>query len=140
MKLRIRANTLRLRLVRAEVDELLATGQTREVMPVPGAALAYAFALDEAAAVGSTPTTTLVTTATGAELRVTWPRAEAEAWARDPSAVSLRGKVALPAAGADAPAELSLLVEKDFPCLVVREGEDDSDAFARPEGTEAPAC
>ena len=45
MKLRIRANTLRLRLVRAEVDELLATGQTREVMPVPGAALAYAFVL-----------------------------------------------------------------------------------------------
>lgn len=134
MKLRIRANTLRLRLVRAEVDELLATGQTREVMPVPGAALGYAFALAESAA----PATALTTGADGAELRVTWPRAEAEAWARDPSAVSLRGKVALP--GGTEPAELALLVEKDFPCLVVREGEDDSDAFARPDGTSAPTC
>lgn len=136
MKLRIRANTLRLRLVRAEVDELLATGQTREAMPVPGASLGYAFALDDAA----TPGTTLTLQAAGAELRVTWPRAEAEAWARDPSAVSLRGKVTWSAAGVDQPAELSLLVEKDFPCLVVREGEDDSDAFARPDGTPSPTC
>ena len=135
MKLRIRANTLRLRLVRAEVDELLATGQTREAMPVPGAALGYAFALADDPA----PATSLTTGAAGAELRVTWPRAEAEAWARDPSAVSLRGKVPL-AAGTAESTELSLLVEKDFPCLVVREGEDDSDAFARPEGTPAPAC
>ena len=136
MKLRIRANTLRLRLVRAEVDALLANGETREAMPALGGALDYVFALGA----GDAPTAELKTSAAGAELRVTWPRAEAIAWAQDPRAVGMRATVALPA-GADGKAgELSLLVEKDFPCLVVREGEDDSDAFARPEDLPPQTC
>jgi len=136
MKLRIRANTLRLRLVRAEVDQLLASGETREAMPALGGALDYVFALgDEAAASAE-----LKTSAAGAELRVTWPRAEATAWAQDPRAVGMRATVALPAATTAAAGELSLLVEKDFPCLVVREGEDDSDAFARPEDLPPQTC
>jgi len=40
MKLRIRANTLRLRLMRAEVDQLLAAGETGEAMPALGGVLA----------------------------------------------------------------------------------------------------
>lgn len=136
MKLRIRANTLRLRLVRAEVDELLSSGETREAMPALGGALDYVFALGDIAAA----TATLTTGTAGTELRVTWPRAAATAWAQDPRAVGMRALVSLPATATAAAGELSLLVEKDFPCLVVREGEDDSDAFARPEGTEAPAC
>ena len=34
--------------------------------------------------------------------------------------------------GGDEP--LRILVEKDFACLVEREGEDDSDAFPHPDG------
>ena len=136
MKLRIRANTLRLRLVRAEVDQLLASGETREAMPALGGALDYIFALGDEA----TASAELKTSAAGAELRVTWPRAEATAWAQDPRAVAMRATVALPATAASAAGELSLLVEKDFPCLVVREGEDDSDAFARPEDLPPAAC
>jgi hypothetical protein len=132
MKLRIRANTLRLRLVRAEVEQLLADGETREAMAMPGAALGYALALRE---VGE-PAATLTTGAGGAELRVLWPRAAVVAWANDPRAVSLRAVVTL--AGTEP--GLSLLVEKDFPCLVDREGEDDSDAFARPEDQPPQTC
>ncbi len=140
MKLRIRSNTLRLRLVRAEVDQLLASGETREAMPALGGALDYVFALGDVA----TATAALKTSDAGAELRVTWPRAEATAWAQDPRAVGMRATVALPATATAtttaAAGELSLLVEKDFPCLVVREGEDDSDAFARPEDLPPAAC
>lgn len=136
MKLRIRANTLRLRLMRAEVDQLLAAGETGESMPALGGALAYAFALGD----GDAAIAELKTGAHGVELRVTWPRAEATAWAQDPREVGMRATVALPA-GADGKAgEVSLLVEKDFPCLVVREGEDDSDAFARPEDLPPQTC
>lgn len=136
MKLRIRANTLRLRLVRAEVDQLLTSGETREAMPALGGALDYVFALGDVA----TASAELKASAAGAELRVTWPRAEATAWAQDPRAVGMRATLALPATVTAAAGELSLLVEKDFPCLVVREGEDDSDAFARPEDLPPAAC
>jgi hypothetical protein len=125
MKLRIRGNTLRLRLTRPEVDAVVEGGEAREAMALPGgAALTYVFARGEA----GLPAATLVAGAAGAELRVTWPRAAVQAWAADNSAVSLRALLPL-AGGEDA---LSLLVEKDFPCLVVREGEDDTPAFARP--------
>lgn len=125
MKLRIRGNTLRLRLTRPEVDAVVQGGEAREAMALPGGpALAYVFARGEA----GLPAATLVTGTAGAELRVTWPRAAVLAWAQDNSAVSLRALLPL-AGGEDA---LSLLVEKDFPCLVVREGEDDTHAFARP--------
>jgi hypothetical protein len=136
MKLRIRANTLRLRLMRAEVEQLLATGETGESMPALGGVLAYAFALGD----GDAATAELKTGAHGVELRVTWPRAEATAWAQDPREVGMRATVALSAMGTAAAGELALLVEKDFPCLIVREGEDDSDAFARPEDLPPQTC
>ena len=61
------------------------------------------------------------------------PRADAARWFA-PYEVGVRGELVLPDGE-----RLSLLIEKDFPCLTARPGEDDSDAFPRPEG-EVPRC
>lgn len=118
MKLRIRGNSLRLRLTRGEVVQLAADGACRETMQLAASALSYEVRTDLAAP------QPLAVFADGL-LCVTLPTAVVAAWARTDS-VSIRG--------ADGP--LSILVEKDFACLQPRDGEDESDMFPHPlQGT-----
>ena len=60
-------------------------------------------------------------------LCVSLPRAMAEHW-QDPDEVSIRGEQELPGGG-----RLTILVEKDFQCLVPREDEDQSGLFPNPQ-------
>ena len=118
MKLRIRGDSIRLRLTRGEVEELVAHGAVAETTRLPvGPAFGYQLRAD---ALGRAVTATFEAGVLG----VAVPRAAAEAWAASEE-VAIRGEV--PVAGV----ALTILVEKDFPCLTVRQGEDDSDAFAR---------
>ena len=122
MKLRIRRNTLRLRLSRGEVNDLAERGEVRESIAFGTATterLGYAVvASDEA------EETSARLSAGSVEVLVS--RALAREWAANETV----GFEADQAIGAGL--SLHILVEKDFACLTPRKGEDDADAFPNP--------
>jgi len=119
MKIRIRGDSLRLRLSQSDVGVLDREGSVADALHFPG---------------GSSLGCVLVSDARAAELdaafdertiRVTIPAS----WARkliDTDEVGVQGERELPGGGA-----LTVLIEKDFRCLVPRAGEDDGDGFER---------
>lgn len=119
MKLRIRGNSVRLRLTQSEVADIEHRGQVEDRVRFPGnAVLTYR--------VRVVPDNTLSAEFAGGRLTVSLPRPEVERWLA-PEEVSLRGEQALE--GAET---LKILVEKDFACVTAREGEDESDLFPNP--------
>ena len=126
MKLRIRDNSLRLRLAKSEVASLDAGGTVEASIEFPGGAqLRYsACLLREAPA--------LTASFRDNVLCVVIPQDLGRAWAQSEE-ISLFGVVELN------DAELTILVEKDFACLTPREGEDESDLYPHPEQGQA-AC
>ncbi|MBK8241511.1 MAG: hypothetical protein IPK74_38870 [Deltaproteobacteria bacterium] len=123
MKLRIRGDALRLRLSQGDLETLVEAGEVIDTVPFGAFAptLRYVLRADDGAA-------SLAASFDGAAIVVTLPRAWVLRLA-DTDEVGVRGEQAI-----DAARTLSLLVEKDFRCLVPRDGEDDSDGFGRPAG------
>jgi hypothetical protein len=125
MKLRIRGNTLRLRLSRGEVNELAERGEVRDGIafgPESSARLGYAI-------VASTEATVTSARLAGGSVEVLVPRALARDWATNET-------VGFEADQAIGPGlSLHILVEKDFACLTPRKGEDEGDAFPNPNET-----
>ncbi len=120
MKLRIRGNSLRLRVTRLELEQLASGRPVIESLAFAGGAqLRYELCVDAAAS-------TLQAGYRDNVIDVRIPAAEFRHWQREDQ-VSLRTAQAAGAGG-----ELLLLVEKDFACLAPRAGEDDSEAFAHP--------
>lgn len=115
MKLRIRDNSLRLRLSRTEVGQLASSGECAATMALAAGEFRYRVITELAAA---RPTAAF---GDGC-VTVSLPAPIVAAWARSES-VSIRGE--------DGP--LSILVEKDFVCLKPRAGEDESDLFPHPQ-------
>ncbi|MFV8755492.1 DUF7009 family protein [Nannocystaceae bacterium ST9] len=125
MKLRIRGDSLRLRLTRSEIDRLCEQGRVAQSIHFgPGPALEYAIALAEQSSIEAR--------FDGATITVVVPRALAIAWASGDE-VGLSHAQALPEG------ELRLLIEKDFHCLVPR-GEQDDDAFPHPKAGSDASC
>jgi hypothetical protein len=125
MKLRIRGNTLRLRLSRGEVNELAERGEVRDGIAFGASAterLGYAIVASDSATVTSARLSS-------GNVEVLVPRALAREWAASETV----GFEAEQAVGSGSP--LQLLVEKDFACLTPRKGEDDTDAFPNPNET-----
>ena len=121
MKLRIKGNSIRLRLTRSEVEAFVSAGSVAERLDFPqGNSLTYRILSDSQL---EQPASTFADDV----LTVRVPEAQLRHWSA-PSEVSMRGSQELPDGQT-----LGLLIEKDFACLVEREGEDDSDAFAHPE-------
>jgi hypothetical protein len=116
MKLRIRGDSVRLRLTRSEVARLADGATVEEATHFPGGTvLRYALlSRAGAASVGAGFAAGLLT--------VEVPEHAARHWATTET-VEIRAEV--PFDGG----VLTVLVEKDFPCLTTRPGEDDSDAF-----------
>jgi len=128
MKLRIRGDSLRLRLTRSEVSALMAGSLVIERMQLgPGTVFEYRLATDSTA---NEPRAELEE----GVLVVRLPVKTASDWANSETV----GIEARQANGADE--GLLILVEKDFPCLTPRPHEDDSDAFARPDAGDPPKC
>lgn len=125
MKLRIRGDSLRLRLARGEVEHLAETGEVRETIHFGARALDYALRCAEL----DQPRAQFEAEAIIVEL----PRAAALAWARS-------DQVGIEAEQPLAEGVLRLLIEKDFKCLAPREGEDDSDAFPHPGAATGASC
>lgn len=122
MKLRIRGNSLRLRLTQREVRTLVSHGEVAERIEFGiGNALDYRLGMSE--------TATECHAVLGDNCIVVFvPASVATRWA-DSDDVSIEA-----AQGLSGNKALKILIEKDFACLTERPGEDDSDAFPHPDG------
>lgn len=119
MKLRIRGNSVRLRLSRSELDKLAETGWTEDrARFAPGAELVYR--------IDVRPGGELRAALTGSTVSVELPQPMLRRWL-EPDQVSLRAEQPL-----DGGNVLKILVEKDFACLAPRPDEDDTDLFPNP--------
>lgn len=120
VKLRIRDNSIRLRLTRVEVDTVSSEGIVKARVSVPGGdGLDYVL---ECSAIAERPSASL----SGGALTVTLPESELMQWATSEQ-VSIEANEAL-----DDGDSLKILVEKDFACLAPREGEDETDMYPHP--------
>lgn len=119
MKLRIRGNTLRLRVSKSELATVLKRGSVQDAIRFgPRTRLVYRL---EAAA-GNRFGAELA----GDSIVVRAPRAAVVKWGRDEE-VSMRGKQKIGRG-----ATLAILIEKDFECLKPRAGDDATDLFVNP--------
>lgn len=113
MKLRLRHNSIRLRLTRSEVDRLQHSGQVQERVEFPQAP--FIFSLESARAVEAVSASFI-----DGRLSVFVPQEQCRAWATTEEV------------GIDAEFRgLTILIEKDWPCLHPSATED-ADTFARP--------
>ena len=128
MKLRIKGDSLRLRLAQGEMRTLAERGEVEDrVSFAGGAALRYRVRVDRYnQEISASYNNNLV------EILV--PKALAERWC----ATDL---VTLSATERITSGELRIVLEKDWACLAPREGEDESDNFPHPEaGRGAETC
>ncbi len=122
MKLRIRGNTLRLRLLQTEVATLREKGRISESIafgPSDDDRLTYTLAISETA---KEPHAAFEKN----EIVVSLPSAEANTW------VSTE-QVGISANTSSAGSTLDLLIEKDFVCLTRTDDPDNADAYPNPE-------
>lgn len=121
MKLRIRGDSLRLRLTQVEVAALAERGQVEESVAFGvGERLTYAIASGGSA---------LAARLTPSRIEVTVPTDRVRSWAAGDD-VALEGTQ-----DAGEGRTLRILVEKDFACLTPRPHEDDKDAFTNPNAS-----
>lgn len=119
MKLRIKGNTLRLRLTQAELDQLGQGETVREKIPFPQATLTYAVAADAALS-------SMSVQYQDHEVLVRLPEHQVREWV-DTDLVGLEETLEVGEGKS-----LYLLLEKDFQCLHKRPNEDETDQFANP--------
>jgi hypothetical protein len=120
MKLRIKGDSVRLRLTRGEVSTLQATGLLEDrTRFAPGGTLTYRVREDRAAR-------ELGAAFEGAVIEVRVPAKALQDWAGSETEVTLAG------VQRSGDAELAIVVEKDFACLTPRPDEDESDNFPHP--------
>lgn len=120
MKIRIRDNTLRLRLTQKEVRQLADEGQVCCTTDF-GNGMLFTYQISKLDGISD-----LSASFENNVIAVSVPEEKAMHWANSEEISLLaeqNNKSASP---------LRLLIEKDFACLVVRQGEDDSDAFPNP--------
>jgi hypothetical protein len=122
MKLRIRGNSIRLRLGQIEVAQLVKDGRiyaSIQFSASPRSQLSYM--------VVTSPTEKEITARLAdSEIKVTVPEGLAQGWANSEQ-VGLKHVQQI-----DREGSLSILIEKDFRCLEPRPGEDQSDSFKNP--------
>jgi hypothetical protein len=120
MKLRIRDNSIRLRLTRGEVDRLRDEGLVRASTSFPGGG-EFRYEIESSPA-SVNPAASL----SDNKITVRLPESTVGAWAASEQ-VSITGEQQHKNGE-----QLSILVEKDFACLAPREGEDEADMYPHP--------
>ncbi len=127
MKLRIKGDSLRLRLTQGEMRTLAERGEAEDRISFPGGtALRYRLRVDHvndeiSASYGSNLIDILV------------PRPLSERWCGT-------DLVTLSASLTTGSGELRIILEKDWACLAPREGEDESDNFTHPLAGSGKSC
>lgn len=120
MKLRVLDNSIRLRLTRTEVEKVAADGLVKASVPF-SAGVSFDYILESSRACVNP-----AAHVSNNVLTVCLPEEATRQWANS-ERVSISAEQPL-----DDGRSLRILVEKDFACLVAREGEDDSDMFEHP--------
>ena len=121
MKLRVRDNSIRLRLTQTEVELARTDGLVRGRVPLAGSNnFDYVLERSPATVKPEAHISKIV-------LTVRIPEAEILTWSGSEE-VSISATQLL-----DGGDELSILVEKDYACLAPREGEDESDMYPHPQ-------
>ncbi len=121
MKLRIRGNSIRIRVTQTELEQMGTLGRVSETIDFgAGARLTYALARTED---GDQPRVRFADGTITASI----PAATVAEWVST-EAAAIGGEQ--PLGGGDV---LTILVEKDFACLDPRPDEDESDMFAHPD-------
>jgi hypothetical protein len=120
MKLRIKGNSVRLRLTQGEVARFAEVGLVEEVTEF-GAGQKLIYAL-----VRSDSEENVCAGFAVGKLRVIVPAPQADQWANS-SQVGVEVEQET-----DNGNKLKILIEKDFTCLAPRSGEDDADAYPHP--------
>ncbi|MGH8288761.1 MAG: DUF7009 family protein [Steroidobacteraceae bacterium] len=120
MKLRIKGDSLRLRLTQGEMRTLADRGAVEDRVSFPdGAALTYRLRVDDK--------NNYISVSYALNLiDILLPRSQAERWCRT-------DLVTLSASQPIAGGALRLVLEKDWACLAPREAEDESDNFPHPQ-------
>lgn len=118
MKIRIKGNTLRLRLSKSEVDAFAATGYIEERTEFVDDVFIYAMQ--------NSDTKRLLAELTNNHLTVLVPRALSQRWVTT-NEVGFEDTMPLPNGK-----ELYILIEKDFKCIDADVSEDQSDYFENP--------
>jgi len=129
MKLRIRQNSIRLRLKRGEVDQIASGQSIIEETHFPDSVLTYRLDVADG--------DEFSTSFNEGNLVIRAPAAELLRWAKTDQ-VSILAEQALADSGT-----LSLLIEKDFSCLAPghhRPDEDDADTYPHPEAESGAGC
>jgi len=121
MKLRIKGNSLRIRLTKTEVSKLAENGYLEEQTCFPNNRFVYALQ-------NSDDATELSATFENNKVTIGVPAAFAKEWPAN-NVVGLEANITLPDAGS-----LYLLIEKDFVCLDDTQ-EDQSDNYENPNKT-----
>ena len=119
MKLRIRDNSIRIRLMQSEVHELQTNGEVTSFIEFPNQSSMYysvKIGSDYHAQFEENHITVLIS------------EEESKKWFASEKELSLSSNIKLSSGKT-----LKILVEKDLACLMVREDEDDSDAFPNPK-------
>ncbi len=117
MKLRLRGNTLRLRLTRGEVDAIGRGEAVEEKTELPdGSAFTYRLAVGDQYDARSS----------GLGMEIEVPGAAGVSWAESEVEVGINGADPVQIG------PLAVLIEKDFTCLAPREGEEEIDTFPNP--------
>lgn len=119
MKLRVRGNSIRLRLSQTDLATLLEAGAVEDGVAFPSGQL-LRYRLESGAELAATAQFNDRT------ILVRFPAQAIRRWAR-PDEVTLRAEQPL-----GDRESLTLLVEKDFKCLSTSEGEDDAELFPNP--------
>ena len=119
MKLRVRHNSLRLRLGKSEIESLSQGQQCREAIHFPGSGR-----LDYTLTASNDPEIRAWFAASA--IRITVPSAQLTAWCAS-NQTGLSADIAAPG---EPP--LTVLIEKDFRCLDTAVTEDQSDTFDNP--------
>ena len=120
MKLRVLDNSIRLRLTRKEVDQVLQDALVRGRVAFAGSNT-FDYVLESSPA-----TVNAEAHISNNVLTVRVPEQDIRDWATSEQ-VSIMSEQVLDGGGA-----LKILVEKDFACLAPREGEDESDMYPHP--------
>ena len=122
MKLRIKGNSLRLRLAKGEVEQLVRTGiveDTAEFGLSPEQQFVYAVSSSD---IIDQPVATLENNA----ISVCLPKMLTQDWAESDQ-ISIREEQVI-----TGNKTLNILIEKDFACLKESAGEDDTDGYPNP--------
>ena len=123
MKLRIKDNSIRLRLTKGEIDAIREKGVVTATTGLPGGRH-FSYSLESSPA-SISPAAFY----SDNNLSVRLPETLVLAWVMTEQ-VSIEGEQLL-----DDGETLSILVEKDFACLTPRPGEDEADMFPNPDAT-----